>query len=245
MRQIISLKTLSSSKSLLVASSKGRGGNNMTRFAGRICSMGCMAPVLCAFALTFMVPSSGALGFTFTTIDVPGAPFTDALGINARGQIVGSYADVSFTGHGYLLDKGTFTTIDVPGTQFTRALGINARGQIVGEYQDVTVHGYLLDKGTFTTIDVPGAPFTSASGINARGQIVGSYLDVSFTYHGYLLDKGTFTTIDVPGAPLFTRASGINDRGQIVGSYADVSFTGHGFVAQYRVLPATLLDILQ
>src|SRR5712692_9024617 len=173
MRQITILKALSSSKSLLVASSKGRGGNNMTRFARRICSMGCVEPVLCAFALTFMVTSSGAFGFTFTTIDGPGATVTHAFGINAGGQIVGDYRDVSRTFHGYLLDEGTFTTIDSPGATRTHAVVINAGCQIVGDYRDGNAtHGYLLDEGTFTTIDVPGVTLTVAAGINAGGQIV-------------------------------------------------------------------------
>jgi len=41
----------------------------MTRFARRVCSIGCVALVLSAFALTIMVIPSGAFGLTFTTID--------------------------------------------------------------------------------------------------------------------------------------------------------------------------------
>ena len=85
--------------------------------------------------------SSSAPAPTFTTIDVPGATGTVALGINNRGQIVGEIGS-----HGFLLDRGTFTTIDVPGATFTGAFGINDRGQIVGDYQaGGTVHGFLLD----------------------------------------------------------------------------------------------------
>lgn len=74
----------------------------MTRFARRVCSIGCVALVLSAFALTLMVIPSGAFGLTFTTTDVPGATSTSALGINARGQIVGVYLDASGTAHGFL-----------------------------------------------------------------------------------------------------------------------------------------------
>jgi hypothetical protein len=52
--------------------------------------------VLSAFALTLMAPPSEALAFTFTTIDVPGATFTAATGINTAGQIVGVYSGGSF-----------------------------------------------------------------------------------------------------------------------------------------------------
>ena len=80
----------------------------------------------------------------FTTIDFPGALATDALGINASGQVVGRYYD-GFTQHGFLLDKGTFITIDPPGSTFTEAIGINAAGLIVGDYVDAsgTQHGFL------------------------------------------------------------------------------------------------------
>ena len=84
-----------------------------------------------------------AASFTFTPIDVPGAFFTEALGINPRGQIVGSYSD-STGEHGFLYDRGVFTTIDPPGTSFTIARGINPSGQIVGSYFDSTEgHGFL------------------------------------------------------------------------------------------------------
>src|SRR5947199_74448 len=141
-----------------------------------------------------------ALASTFTTIDipVPGATGTVAVGINNRGQIVGSYSTTSGF-HSFLLDHGTFTTIDVPGAGY--ASGINDRGQIVGVYHIYS--SFLLDHGTFTTIDVPGASFTEASGINNRGQIVGDYFvgtPINGTRRGFVLDHGTFTTIDAPGA---------------------------------------------
>ena len=43
-----------------------------------------------------------AASFTFTPIDVPGASFTEALGINPSGQIVGLYGDGSGTWQGFL-----------------------------------------------------------------------------------------------------------------------------------------------
>jgi hypothetical protein len=159
----------------------------MTMFAQRVCSMLCGAFFVGAFVLTLVAIPSGASAFTFTTIDPPGATATGAYRINARGQIVGNFIDVSGTSHGFLLDKGTFTTIDVPGATITDAWEINARGQIVGQYEDTgdTFHGVLLDRGTLTAIDVPGATETIPTGINNHGQIVGLYVDVSGTTHGF------------------------------------------------------------
>jgi probable HAF family extracellular repeat protein len=129
--------------------------------------------------------------YAFTTFDVPGSSrfTTQPNGINASGQIVGSY-----NGHGFLIDQGSYiTTFDVPGSTWTSATGINASGQIVGSYQDAAgqYHGFLLDQGSYTTIDVPGFGYTNANGINASGQIVGYYTDGygNSSSHGFLLDN--------------------------------------------------------
>ena len=102
----------------------------MTMFAQRLCSMLVWAFFAGAFALALSANASGASAFTFTTIDVPGAAWTYAIGINAHGQIVGAFTDFPNSGyHGFLLDGGTFTVIDPPGaTGGTEAGGIN-RGE--------------------------------------------------------------------------------------------------------------------
>src|SRR5262249_44000097 len=79
---------------------------------------------------------------SYTTLDVhvPGSIYTEVHGINATGQIVGSYWDGS-TDHGFLFD-GSYTTPDfVP-------RWINDAGQIVGET-------LLFDHGSYTILDVP------------------------------------------------------------------------------------------
>jgi probable HAF family extracellular repeat protein len=94
---------------------------------------------------------------------VPGSPYTVASGINASGQVVGSY-DFQVVGsydfqYGFMLDNGTYTTLDVLGSPFTFASGINASGQIVGPYVDAggIQHGFVLSDGSYTTLDVPAA----------------------------------------------------------------------------------------
>jgi uncharacterized membrane protein len=73
--------------------------------------------------------TSDAIG-SFTTLDAPGADFTDITGINDAGQIVGQFY-VGPTPHTFLYAAGSFTTIDLPGaTEIVR--GINDGGQVVG-----------------------------------------------------------------------------------------------------------------
>lgn len=106
-------------------------------------SIGTMACYALVIAFALLVMPTCALALMFTTIDVPGAAFTEAAGINPQGDIVGFYT-AGTADHGFLLHEGTFTNIDVPGASLTQALGINPRGDIVGSYTaGGTSHGFL------------------------------------------------------------------------------------------------------
>jgi len=58
-----------------------------------------------AFDQTFgFTPAADVkLSFQFVTVDYPGATYTQAVGINARGNIVGSYRDSAGTQRAFLL----------------------------------------------------------------------------------------------------------------------------------------------
>ena len=195
---------------------------------------------------TATTPSSLSPGFLldqgrYTTIEVPGATVETApLGINNRGQIVGTARGGGSPDRGFLRDtRGRVTTIRFPGARSTTAQKLNDRGQITGYYSDTTDDpredptGFLLDRGRYTRIEVPGALTTTAVGINNRTQVVGQYVDADGRFHGYVWERGRFTTIDVPGA-VATSLVDINDRGQLLGAYADDQSMGpgtfHGFV---------------
>lgn len=157
--------------------------------------------------------------YVFTPIDVPESISTGAEGINNSGQIVGTYGDIQFHGHAFLLNGDSYTTLDLPGWD-TFAIGVNDAGQIVGGYYWTgmlkgPIYAYLLSDGVYTTIDVPDSKdYTVVGGINASGQIVGSYLGTDFVTHGFLLDNGSYTRLDVPGATS-SGAGAINDLGTV------------------------------
>ncbi len=189
---------------------------------------------------------------TYSSLDVPGEPFTDVWGTNSSGQIVGSYVDSLSDQHGFLYSGGAFTTIDVTfaGATTTTALGINDLGQIVGAWVDGSgiVHGFVDKAGTFTSIDDPNvAPcpsniclisqLTAATGINRNGEIVGIWQDSGGVIHGFTLDPTltTYMTVDEPNAATGqagygTVAWGVNDSGDIAGYYYDSGLAEHGFV---------------
>ncbi len=162
-------------------------------------------------------------GTKFTTIDYPGAGWTQALAINDAGVIVGAYGADPLIGavYGFRLIGKTYTPINYPGANFTRPSGINKKGDIVGQAIDSTEHGFLLSKGVFSSIEVPGAAFTQPWSINNAGEIVGFYGDSSGDTHGFLLNGGSFTTFDYPGGYSQNYVADINNSGLIVGGYGD------------------------
>jgi uncharacterized membrane protein len=177
---------------------------------------------------------------TFTTVDFPGAIFTDCVGINRFGDIVGHYVDAAGIDHGYLLHKGSFTTVDFPGNaEGGHVHDINSSGAIVGLYlTGKRYHGFVLSNGAYTSIDFPGAQSTRANGINTAGDIAGSYYGNNSDStggsngskgHGFLLKGGVFSAIDVPGAD-YTDVWRVNDNGQIVGRYKSGNGDFHVFL---------------
>jgi hypothetical protein len=98
---------------------------------------------------------------TITTFDVPGAitgpennlyaQGTRPTGINAAGNITGTYLDANYTYHGFVrAANGSITTFDALGAgdggSGTLPLSIDAAGDIAGAYFDSgsQAHGFVL-----------------------------------------------------------------------------------------------------
>src|SRR5256712_3698516 len=141
------------------------------------------AAVISMLALAVASARADERSFVFSSIDVPGATFTQAFGINAGGEVVGVYRDATGKQHGFLRSGETFTSIDFPGAAATDARGISPGGDIVGTYRQagepgVNFHGYLLTRqGEFFHVDFPGHINTVLQRILADGTILGCYHD--------------------------------------------------------------------
>jgi hypothetical protein len=192
-----------------------------------------LAGVLAVFAVvtTHANPPIIPTAYTFTTFAVPAASNTFAMGINDRGDIVGSYVD---GGHYYGFVKR--------GKRYTRLLnvneatGINRVGDIVGWYagpNNAGFHGFLIQHGNTSPVDVPGAYFTVAYGVNDFDQVVGyfnAYDADGLGNRGFVMTGTSARIIAVPGAD-YTQVQGINNQGVAVGSYStDLGATVHGFL---------------
>jgi hypothetical protein len=93
--------------------------------------------VISGFYMTASVTDGFLLnGTTLTTLRFPGSSFTQALGLNNEGQVVGDYVDGNGVMHGFLFDGMNYFSIDPPGSTATTINGINDQGQIVGFFVD-------------------------------------------------------------------------------------------------------------
>ena len=208
-----------------------------------------------------------ATGRLYTSIDNPDAPTevlngqapssdrTRAFSVNAKGDIVGYYAQhetgTSSAGTSYVLpDAGFIDATNWPSTfgklafsalndAGSRALGINSGDQIVGYYTDGSgnSHGFMRsftgygNRGNYTSFDIANSISTVAESINDSGKVAGFYQTSNGAYHGFLYDTvaGTYIPIDFNGATS-TQAFGVNNYGAVVGIYTDSAGARHGFV---------------
>ena len=200
------------------------------------------------------VQSDGA-GGTFVTVpplhqslafpaNVSGDVFTQLLGINNAGTIVG-YHGSGMTGHpniGEVLTPpsppGTFAVLNFPGSVQTQVFAINTTGTVDGFYIDTAgvQHGFIDAGGTFTTVDdKPGnvvQPVNQLLGLNDNGIAVGYYQDTAGDQHPYIDSFGTFIPINITGISTTVggQATGINNNFEEVGFFTDTGGVEHGFV---------------
>ena len=115
---------------------------------------------------------------TVTDFEPPGA-LVEVGAMNDRGQVVGTFLDLTGVRGFFRSASGRLTPIDAPGGDFTTARGINNAGVVAGFFADLSDptrgHGFVLKGGVFTTLDVPGAMATNILGINDALQVVGYY----------------------------------------------------------------------
>jgi probable HAF family extracellular repeat protein len=165
--------------------------------------------------LVFVILSAFVLSFTakaqtreFTTIAPPGARASVAYGINARGEIVGTYVDQDFVQHGFLYSKGQFTVIDVPGAEGTIARGIGPNGEIVGEYwlpgdPPIAGRGFLRTRrGEYVNVKYPGHAWEFLQRILPDGTILGCRHDTDLmsTMRGAMIGKHGTSETDAFGS---------------------------------------------
>jgi hypothetical protein len=176
--------------------------------------------------------------------DPADARFTQALGVNDSGTVVGYYgggAEVGHPNHGFEVPRPyrakDFVGRDVPETAQTQDIGINRQGVQVGFFvaNDGATVGFVRADGDVRAVRNPrsaGHPSVDQLlGINARGIAAGYYDDNQGHAHGYLYDvcHQSFRSIKLPVKADEVQATGVNDAGAVSGFYTRGKVT-RGFV---------------
>jgi len=155
---------------------------------------------------------------------------SEALGVNARGQVVGAA-----NGRAFVYEDGALRDLGTLGGAISVARAINASGEIVGqssnEFGQPTP---FIHRGTMQAL--PGPSFSSAVAISASGKVAASG---EGTY-GYVVSGEAVTRLaDLPS--VIARGwrklepTAMNDRGWIVGTAEN----REGDLRAFLLLPAS------
>ena len=170
----------------------------------------------------------GYEGAQFTILGtLPGGNWSEAHGINARGQITGFWGNnligpwqAFIWENGEMIDLGPSI-----GGLDNRALGINDNGAITGWWREDGGEriAFVWEDGKVTSLGpIPGGFTSTGTAINCRGRLTvgGNFNDdhpEGFISGGFLWKKGRWTDLGMlPGYDSMA-LKGLNDAGDIVG----------------------------
>jgi probable HAF family extracellular repeat protein len=176
---------------------------------------------------------AGTASLRVVSLGTLGGTFSEANGINGKGQVVGSSTTSAGAEHAFLWSGGTMRDLGTLGGPFSSASGINDSGQVVGasETRSGALHAFLWSGGTMRDLGTLGGPSSYASAINDHGQVAGTGClrsalapcpDHAFRWsNGQKQDLGTLGGLE-------SEARAINEHGTVIGytetHQADVSF---------------------
>ena len=153
-----------------------------------------------------------------------GGNTSQAVDINAVGQVVGTSTLPNGESRAFLWEQGLITDLGTLGGNFSEAAAINSAGQVVGTSQNASglYHGFLWEKGVMTDLGALGeGAYSRAFGINSAGQVVGQSASDpgGERTNAVLWENGIITEIlSSPNFCCYIAARDINPAGQVVGS---------------------------
>jgi len=160
-------------------------------------------------ALTYNIIDLGTLG-GFSSV---------ALGVNDKGQVVGSADTPQGLRHAYRWENGVMTDLGTLGfpTAQSEAHDINNHGVVVGIVGGGDPNrAFLWENGVQTEIG-PSEIRKSAYGINDAKQVVGIHVVAPIgDQHAFLWENGTLTDLGTLGG-IYSIAWDVNESGQVVG----------------------------
>jgi probable HAF family extracellular repeat protein len=166
-------------------------------------------------------------GGKWTDLGSLGGNNTNAVAVNASGQVVGNS-----NGRAFLYSGEKMIDLRAPGG-YSSATAINAAGQLVGfanQLRSELPRAFLYSGGKMTDLGVLNTPgtvgsYSAPAGINSSGQVVGLSGGHAFLYSG-----GKMTDLGAPRGNGGFTPTGINDAGQIVGASGRPGGISHAFL---------------
>ncbi len=184
---------------------------------------------------------------------LPGMQYSEALGINDSGVVVGDASGTSgnsFSMHAFVYSNGTMTDLNGAiaaagaGAVESKATGINSNGDVTGYWQDSAgvQHAFIYNLNSASLITLPGlvtagpSPNSVGNAVNASGEVVGSADAVSgsfgATQHAFAYKNGVTTDLGALGSfSNFSAALAVNSGGVVVGTSSDNLGNLNAFVA--------------
>src|SRR5207244_4357377 len=169
-----------------------------------------------------------------TDLGTLGGSHSEALAINARGQVAGFSTTATGERHAFFWDGGAMRDLGVfaGGTFGTPFIALNDAGQVA--FTSVVAsgerHAVLWDGTTVHDLGTLGGGTSVGTIINERGQVAGVSSLASGTSHAFFWDGAAMQDLgavggdDWPGDPSswFSGATAINARGRVAGFSAGV-----------------------
>jgi len=185
------------------------------------------------------VPFRGAQAqalFTVTDLGtlLGNGSFSEAIGLNNAGQVVGRSTAADGNARAFLWQSGTMTNLGDLGGHYSEAFTINGAGQVVGRSPtaDRKDHAFLWENGQMIDLGTLGGNTTWVTGINDAGVVVGwSTTAGDVDRHAFLWQGGSMTDLGTLGGNS-SEAVGINRLGQIAGNSAAADGATHAVLWQ-------------
>lgn len=183
-----------------------------------------------------------------STIELADATgFTQYVGLNLSGTVVGAYYSTSVLARGFVrTPDGQTTPFDVPGAGLTLLSGINDRGAMVGAYIDSAFSrgaGFVVSpRGEVEDVTGPGDHIYLPTVINTTGAIAGIAQEhpsngSAFAGAFHRDASGVVSMIEIPHVPLnaattrveieLVHPTGINAAGTVTGRYVFIEWAGN------------------
>lgn len=156
-------------------------------------------------------------------VPISGRAYSQALGINDAGKIVGQANRSDGATHAFLWANGVMRDLGTLGGQQSSAGAINAVGQVVGwsTLKEApggvpVTHAFLWQNGTMKDLGTLGGDYSRAFGINSLGEVVGESKTADGRTHAFRWAAGKMNDLGPQGGR--SQALAINRGGRVVGA---------------------------